>query len=107
MNEPSVGGVHGERAGDDNFAREIARLLKNVINAGPVNGQEQSVGIAGGFRRRPGTSVRSGVASEAFEFCFAACVAKRHVVAGAGEDCTEFGSIKPEPSIPMRISFLS
>ena len=35
--EPCIVGVHRKQAGDDHLARQIARLLQHIVEAGPVD----------------------------------------------------------------------
>jgi hypothetical protein len=45
--EGGITGIHRHRTGDEHLSREITGLLQHVIDARPVDGQEQYVGIFG------------------------------------------------------------
>src|SRR5687768_11295894 len=64
--------VHGEGAGNDDLARDVASLLQDVVHAIPVHREQEHVGIPHGFARRSGTGTHAGLAREPLELLLAA-----------------------------------
>jgi hypothetical protein len=76
----------------DQFSREITGLLQHVIDARPVNGQEQHVGTFGGFARRAGRCAATRQTGEPVQLPLTARVTKDDVVPGFREDSAQLSA---------------
>jgi hypothetical protein len=87
-----ITGIHRHRTGDEHLPREITGLLQHVIDARPVNGQEQHVGTFGGFARRAGRGAATRLTGEPVQLPLTARVTKDDIVPGFREDRAELSA---------------
>ena len=90
--EAAIVGIHGERAGDDDLARHLACLVEHVIDPRPVHGEQDSIRILRGLRRRAGPCPLPGFSCELLQLVLAARVAEHHLMAGARPDRAELAT---------------
>ena len=74
------------------FPEMFAGLFQPVVDARPVDRQEQHVGIFGGLARRAGHGAAAGLTSEPVQLPLTARVAKDDVVPGFREDRAELSA---------------
>src|SRR6266576_5053399 len=90
--EAAIVGLHGERAGDDDLARHLACLVEHVIDPRPVHGEQDSIRILRGLRRRADPCPPPGFSHELLQLLLAARVAEHHLMAGARPDRAELAT---------------
>jgi hypothetical protein len=92
INQGGVVRVHRQRTGDQYLSRDVPGLSQHVVEARPVDGQEQHVGIFGGLARRAGPCAAAGLTGEPIQLPLTAGVAKDDVVPGFREDRSELSA---------------
>src|SRR6476620_4950371 len=90
-----IAAIHRQRTGDEHLPREITGLLQYVIDARPMDGEEQHVGIFGGLAWRAGHRAAAGLTGEPVQFPLTARVAENDVVPGFPEDAAELSAHQP------------
>src|SRR5205823_10301990 len=81
--------VHWQRTGHEYLAREAAGPAQHVVDAVPVNSEQQDVRVLRRLARRARPRVSTGIARQALELLPAVRIAEDHLVSGAGDDRPE------------------
>ncbi len=89
------------------FPDRSPAFFQHIVDARPVNGEQQCLCAARRLRRRTGTSLPARVARQFFEFGLAVRVAEHHVVARSREDRSELATHQartknPNPHVRLR-----
>jgi hypothetical protein len=94
-NEFGVASVHRERAAYDDLARQIARPIQNVLDSGPVHGQQKGVRFLRGLTGCPRPRVPTSVPHELLQLLLAASVTENHLMPRTCEERPEFATHQP------------
>src|SRR5262249_43944114 len=86
--EPRVVHAHGKRAREEGLSGQAPGESQDLVDAGPVHGEEQGVGI-GRLGRRAEARFGTGLTGEPSELALAPRVAEDDLVTGAREDRAE------------------
>ena len=84
-----VARIHREAAGYNHLAGQVSCPLQDIVDSGPMPGQEERVCFLCSLARRTGARIALGVSCQSLEFVVAPRLAEHAFISSSREDRSE------------------